>query len=150
MEISSDSFLNQPPGAGGRRQKGAKTMAFADNRKQRPDSAATKVQKGQKTTNTTYKDWQVREETVRKSRLSASKSTAVASGSANTSQRMGASQRIAKKKGKSKSRSKSRGRTHSRGESADDIRRRVAEQFNFYMRQKIEDDDDDISLLADS
>ena len=85
------------------------------------------MQKGQKTTNTTYKDWQVREETVRKSRLSASKSTAVASGSANTSQRMGASQRIAKKKGKSKSRSKSRGRTHSRGESADDIRRRVAE-----------------------
>jgi len=117
----------------------------------RPPSASTKAQKSQK--NTTYADWQVREETVKKTKLGSSRTKAH---SASSTQKMGASSKNVTQKTtgsndrgrKSKSRSKSRTREVSTG-TADSIRKRVQLQYNNYMETK-EAQEEEPSLLEDS
>lgn len=101
----------------------------------------------------TYKDWQVREEKVKKP----AKGNKMAQ-SANSTQKMGATSNSMGRRSSakqstrsikgSKSRSKSRPREISR-DSADEIRKRVQLQFNNYMQDK-EALDEEISLLEDS
>lgn len=71
MEISSDSFLNHRPDSSQRKKNAQQQQAaaFADSfSKQRPTSASTKgaTKSSSKQKSSTYKDWQVREQTVKK------------------------------------------------------------------------------------
>ena len=90
MEISSDSFLNQPA-PNSLRKKSAKPATLADSSKmQRPPSATAKSSKATKQKTGSYRDWQVREEaTKQKGNKSSTKSTAMQS--ASNTQKMGAS-----------------------------------------------------------
>ena len=91
MEISSDSFLNQPA-PNSLRKKSAKPTALADSSKmQRPPSATVKSLKASKQkAGSSYRDWQVREEATKlKGNKSSTKSTAMQS--ASNTQKMGAS-----------------------------------------------------------